>query len=105
MLQNIEPKFVSAVLPIEARGVSVTRGGRTILNDVNLQMSAAPNPTVILGPNGAGKSLLVRLLGGLLQPDAGTVMWRKCHQIGRVPQRLALYFSVPFCCAGRLPKI
>ena len=30
---------------------------------------------MILGPNGAGKSLLLRLLHGLLRPDAGTVSW------------------------------
>lgn len=39
-------------------------------------VSAAFRPggvTVIMGPNGAGKSLLLRLIAGLIQPDAGLV--------------------------------
>ncbi len=35
-----------------------------------------------MGPNGARKSLFLRLLAGLVAPDAGTVTWN-----GRAPDR------------------
>ena len=57
--------------------MSVHRDGRTILDSIDLELSARPVTTVILGPNGAGKSLLIRMLAGLLQPDYGSVRWGK----------------------------
>ncbi|RJP34860.1 MAG: ABC transporter ATP-binding protein [Candidatus Omnitrophota bacterium] len=43
-----------------------------VLRDINLQLPPG-SFTVILGPNGSGKSTLIRLLCGLLVPDAGAV--------------------------------
>jgi iron complex transport system ATP-binding protein len=57
---------------IEARNISVTRGGRAILRDVSLSARAGEFIAVI-GPNGAGKSTLLSALAGLLTPDAGSV--------------------------------
>ncbi len=49
-----------------------TRGYKTVLNDVNLQI--APGEKVgILGRNGAGKSTLIRVMGGVTLPDSGTI--------------------------------
>ncbi len=62
------------VLPLVGTGIAVRRGDRTLLDDVSLSVSG-PGITVILGPNGAGKSLLLRVLAGLVEPDAGTVTW------------------------------
>lgn len=57
---------------LEARDVSVSRGGATILNRVSLAL--APGEAVALvGPNAAGKSTLVRTLAGLLTPFDGGV--------------------------------
>jgi len=65
---------ISGVLPIVGTGLSMRRGGRTLLDAVDLTIDSGPL-TVIIGPNGAGKSLLLRVLAGLVAPDAGHVDW------------------------------
>jgi iron complex transport system ATP-binding protein len=57
---------------IAAENISVTRGGRKILDSVSLAARAGEFIAVI-GPNGAGKSTLLSVLAGLLKPDAGSV--------------------------------
>lgn len=59
-------------LPIELTGVSVVRGGKVLLDGIDLRLPAGP-PTVVLGANGAGKSTLLRVMHGLLAPSSGTV--------------------------------
>jgi ABC-type lipoprotein export system ATPase subunit len=55
-----------------ATGISFARGGRVILDDVNLR--ARPGQvTGLVGPSGSGKSSLLAILAGLEQPDAGTL--------------------------------
>lgn len=46
----------------------------------------------LLGPSGCGKSTILRLLAGLLAPDAGDISWSrgKCPDIGFVFQDAAL---------------
>ncbi len=56
---------------LNAQGVSVRRGSRTVLRGVDLNARAG-RLTAILGPNGAGKSTLLRCLAGLL-PCEGLV--------------------------------
>ncbi len=57
---------------LTARDLAVARGGRIIVDDVNL--SVGPGEAVVLrGPNGAGKTTLLRALAGLLTPAAGDV--------------------------------
>lgn len=57
---------------IAGQGLSVSRGGRRIL-DVDEVCVGAGEMLGILGPNGAGKSTLLRVLAGELVPDAGRV--------------------------------
>ncbi|MFK8252620.1 energy-coupling factor ABC transporter ATP-binding protein [Ancylobacter terrae] len=52
--------------------VTLRRGGRTVLADLSLTLSE--RRIGIIGENGSGKSSLVRLLNGLLKPDAGRVV-------------------------------
>src|ERR1700733_12067491 len=47
-------------------------GDRAVLNHLQLEI-AASEFVVLLGPSGCGKTTLLRLLGGLDRPDAGTV--------------------------------
>jgi zinc transport system ATP-binding protein len=71
---------------LAARGVRFARAGRTILEDIDLDL--APREIVtLIGPNGAGKTTLVRVLLGLEHSDGGTVTRRSGLRIGYAPQR------------------
>jgi osmoprotectant transport system ATP-binding protein len=59
---------------LELRGVSKTYGPMTALQPIDLVI-AAGQTTVLLGQSGCGKSTILRLLLGLLRPDAGTVLF------------------------------
>ncbi|MEC5148940.1 ABC transporter ATP-binding protein [Cryobacterium sp. GrIS_2_6] len=52
-------------------GVSHSFGDRSVLRDLSLTL--AERRIGIVGANGSGKSTLVRLINGLITPDAGTV--------------------------------
>ncbi len=75
-------------------------GERTAVDDVSLRI--APGETYgLLGPNGAGKTTTIRMVCGLLRPDAGAVQVAgrpvrtaagpAKQLIGFVPQDVALY--------------
>jgi sodium transport system ATP-binding protein len=57
---------------LEARNLTKCFGGITALHDVSLQV-AAGEVVGLLGPNGAGKTTVLRILAGILRPDAGSV--------------------------------
>ncbi len=57
---------------LEARDLAVARGGRLIVEGVNLKLGAG-DAAILRGPNGAGKTTLLRALAGLLSPAAGAV--------------------------------
>ena len=42
--------------------------------------------TALIGPNGGGKSTLIKLIAGLMKPDAGRIVCRRCKNVGYVPQ-------------------
>jgi len=60
----------SSDLAIDVRGLTKTFGKLTVVNKVDIQM---PRGQVwgFLGPNGSGKTTTIRMLCGLLKPDAG----------------------------------
>lgn len=53
-------------------GITKVLGGRTIVDDLNLEI-AAGEMVSLLGPSGCGKTTTLRLIAGFLHPDAGTV--------------------------------
>ena len=68
------PPRQNACLPasLHARNISLALGARHILVDVDLSLDPG-HRTGLVGPNGVGKSTLLRVLAGILAPDAGTV--------------------------------
>ncbi|MFN8157224.1 MAG: ATP-binding cassette domain-containing protein [Candidatus Nanopelagicales bacterium] len=59
-------------LAVQARGVVVVRGGRRVVDGVDIDVE--PGRILgVTGPSGSGKSTLLAVLAGLIAPDAGTV--------------------------------
>jgi len=73
---------------IEARGLTKAFGGRPAVQDVSLRVEAR-EVVGFLGPNGAGKTTTMRMLLGLLHPDAG----ERCVEgsVGYLPETFAAY--------------
>jgi len=82
----------TAVPMLELSGVWVRAGGRVILENVNLRLADNNVYLALIGPNGGGKTTLLKVLLGLIKPEAGAVrLWGKPpadvrHRIGYVPQ-------------------
>jgi macrolide transport system ATP-binding/permease protein len=83
----------SITLPARARAqlvagrLRVVRGGRTVLDGVDLAVSAGVRCGVI-GENGRGKTTLLETLSGALVPDDGTV--QRIGTIGVAGQEMAV---------------
>lgn len=73
--RNNEENALNAQQQFQAKNVSVRRGDRLLLNDVNF--SLAPQQLLrIIGANGSGKTSLLRVIAGLSEPDAGSLQWQ-----------------------------
>ena len=57
---------------LEARGLSLTFGGFTVLSDIQANFPSG-EITGLIGPNGAGKTSLFNCLTGLYRPQRGTI--------------------------------
>jgi ABC-2 type transport system ATP-binding protein len=87
---------------LQADGLIKRFGGRAAVSGVSLEV-AAGSVCGFLGPNGAGKSTTIRMLVGVLPPDAGSVrvagasVWsaaegeraRRC--VGWLPERAPIH--------------
>jgi ABC-type Mn2+/Zn2+ transport system ATPase subunit len=73
---------------LRAEGVGVVLEGRQILQDVHLEVYAG-EVLALIGPNGAGKTTLIRVLLGLIKPDAGTMTWFDSSGTGHAEPRQA----------------
>jgi sulfate-transporting ATPase len=70
---------------IEFKGVSKGLGDKLLMED--LSFIVPPGAIVgIIGPNGAGKSTLFKMIGGVEQPDSGTVTIGKSVKLAFVDQ-------------------
>jgi branched-chain amino acid transport system ATP-binding protein len=72
---------------LRLRDITVARGGRAVVREVSIDIPAG-EVTALLGPNGAGKSSLVLAVGGVLRPEAGSVLLAGRNYAGRRPERI-----------------
>ena len=79
---------------IELEGLRFMAAGATLIDIPSLRLGNV-GTTVVMGPNGAGKSLLLRLMHGLLLPDAGTVRSFGRVMSPEVTRTQALVFQTP----------
>ncbi|WP_157978424.1 ABC transporter ATP-binding protein, partial [Nocardia aurea] len=70
---------------LQAAGVKLGYGDRTVVENLDLGVQAG-TVTTIIGPNGCGKSTLLRALGRLLKPQGGEVLLDG-KRIDRTPTR------------------
>ncbi|MEH0821665.1 MULTISPECIES: ABC transporter ATP-binding protein [Micromonospora] len=78
-------------------GVDRSFGGRQVLKDVSFDVTAG-RMTGFVGGNGAGKTTTMRIILGVLAPDAGQVTWRgrplareARTRFGYMPEERGLY--------------
>jgi heme exporter protein A len=74
------------VLRLSASGLGCVRGMRVVFTGINLELSSG-EAVAVTGPNGAGKSSLLRLVAGLLRPQAGRVVLEGDTDERLVPER------------------
>ncbi|TCS67601.1 ABC-2 type transport system ATP-binding protein [Primorskyibacter sedentarius] len=82
---------------ISVRGLTKRFGDRTVVKDVSLNV-ARGEIAGFLGPNGSGKTTTIRLMCGLLTPDAGegTVLGHDILREGRAIKRRVGYMTQRF---------
>ncbi len=92
--QQTDARAASSLLPLAVTGLAWSAGGQRLVDGIDLALGDG-GVTVIMGPNGAGKSLLIRLLHGLLEPQAGQIAWNG-QQAGEATRaRQAMVFQKP----------
>ena len=70
---------------VELRDVHLQFEDKKVLEGVSLEVEPLER-VVIMGQSGSGKSTILRLILGILSPDAGSVFFKQ-FDIGRLPRR------------------
>lgn len=88
---------------LEARGLRLSYGKRTVIDDLDLKIEHG-TITTLLGANGSGKSTLLKAFGRIAKPSAGEVLLDG-HPIGTlhnrdVAKRLAILPQNPLAPSG-----
>lgn len=74
---------------IQLNHITINFAGRVLLHDLSWAISDRARMGLI-GPNGAGKSSLFKVIVGVIQPDAGTVVHARGIHVGYLPQDVSL---------------
>lgn len=102
---------------LRAEQLRLTLGGRSVLRGLSCELKAG-EMLGVLGANGAGKTSLLRVLAGLLSPDAGQVLLddralsmltpaQRAREIGYLPQSRECHWPLAvreLVTLGRLPQ-
>jgi len=69
---------------VSIQNLGFSRGNRKIFNNISLSIPRG-KVTAIMGPSGTGKTTLLKLIGGQLYPDQGTIIVddQNVHQLKR----------------------
>ena len=100
---------------LTARDLNVRLGGRAVLTDVSLELSAG-HLVALVGPNGAGKTTLLRAMAGLI-PSRGEIvidghalaslpLRERAKRFGYLPQGHLVHWPLPardIVALGRYP--
>lgn len=70
MPDSASPRFAEVL--VRVRGLRFSRGTRVIFDGIDLDIPRG-RVTAIMGPSGTGKTTLLKLIGGQLRPQAGSV--------------------------------
>lgn len=89
------------------RGVRIERGGRPVLEGVDLDLPRG-EISVLLGPSGSGKTSLLRTLNRLDDPAAGTVRYRgrrlTDYPVRELRRRVGFVFQTPVMFDGTVEE-
>jgi phospholipid/cholesterol/gamma-HCH transport system ATP-binding protein len=77
---------------ISLRGVRKSFGSQKVLDGLDLDVERGET-LVVLGPSGTGKSVLLKLIAGLLAPDAGQVLFDLPLRGPEDPPRIGFLFQ------------
>ena len=84
---------------VSVRNLSFSRGDKKIFDDISLDFERG-KITAIMGPSGPGKTTLLRLIGGQLSPDQGSI-WvdgqnvhhLRRHELYTLRKRMGMLFQ------------
>ena len=79
---------------ISLNNIGVQASGKWLVRGVSMTVEAGEIVTII-GPNGSGKSTTAKVALGIISPDEGTSQRSRNLQVGYVPQRLEINWTVP----------
>src|SRR5437763_15074261 len=82
-----QTEMASAVIPrIELRGI--TKIYPSVVANRDVSLTALPGEIhAVLGENGAGKSTLIKIIYGVVTPDAGEIWWEGKPVVAARPAR------------------
>ncbi|MFZ2726825.1 MAG: ATP-binding cassette domain-containing protein [Methylococcaceae bacterium] len=84
---------------VSVRQLSFSRGNKKIFDDISLDFERG-KITAIMGPSGTGKTTLLKLIGGQLQPQNGTISvdgqivhQLRHHELYELRKRMGMLFQ------------
>lgn len=86
------PRAVPRSPVIIASSIAMQYGAKPLFSDVNVKFGGG-NRYGLIGANGCGKSTFMKILGGELEPSAGTVAIDAHERVGRLRQDQFAYES------------